>query len=310
MDKRIIIAGPTASGKSSLAVELALRMDGEIISADSRQCYRQINIGTAKPTDEQLSLVPHHNISILDLEEEDSAQAFYERCTAWISEIEKRGKTAIIAGGSTLHLQSLVRPFDDLPSSSEKNIKTLQQQLNENGTGFLYEKLKSVDPDYAESMDGQNQQRIIRALDVWMQTGKPFSSFHSNREFEEPEGYTVFALHWPRKMLHRRIEQRCDEMLKAGLMDETKSLLDAGFSKNLQSLQTVGYRQVIQFLNGEIGREQMEKDFKTATRRYAKRQITWLRRWPFVIWLDASENSIEMLASQVQEQVAADAKNR
>lgn len=310
MNKRIIIAGPTASGKSSLAVELARRMNGEIISADSRQCYKKINIGTAKPSPEQLSAVPHYNISILGLEEEDSAQNFYERCLQWIDQIEEKGKTPIIAGGSTLHLQTLVRPFDDLPSSSEENIKKLNREQKEKGTEFLYEKLKKVDPEYAESMDGQNHQRIIRALDVWMQTGKPFSSFHSNSSFEEPENYSVYALNWPRKMLHQRIEKRCDEMLEKGLVEETKSLLDEGYAENLQSLQTVGYRQVIQYLKGEISREQMEKDFKTATRRYAKRQITWLRRWPFVTWLDADKESPEKLAGLIQEQVAADANNR
>ena len=310
MNKRIIIAGPTASGKSSLAVETARLMNGEIISADSRQCYRQINIGTAKPTPAQLDAIPHYNISILDLDEEDSAQNFYERCLHWIDKIEEKGKTPITAGGSTLHLQSLIRPFDDLPSSSEENIKKLNRDQKEKGTGYLYERLKEVDPEYARKMDGQNHQRIIRALDVWMQTGKPFSSFHSNREFEKPDQYAIFALYWPRKLLHQRIEKRCDEMLESGLVEETKELLEAGYSKELQSLQTVGYRQVIQFLNGEIDREQMEKDFKTATRRYAKRQITWLRRWPFVTWLDANKQDTEKLALMIQDQVAADANNR
>jgi tRNA dimethylallyltransferase len=301
-----MIAGPTASGKSTLTVMLAKWINGEIISVDSRQCYRQINIGTAKPTDEQLRDVPHHNISNLDLSEEDSAMAFNGRAMSWAREIEERGRTVIFCGGSTLHLQSLIRPLDDMPSSNEENIEQLQAEIDEHGVDPLFERLQEVDPEYVSGMNDRNPRRIIRALDVWMQTGKPFSHFHNDKPFEQPENMSVFATHWPRKMLHQRIEDRCNEMLENGLVDETRQLLESGYSPDLQALQTVGYRQVIQYLNGDIGREQMEKDFKTATRRYAKRQITWLRRWPFLTWLNCSENSHEGLLETIQHQVAAD----
>lgn len=306
MNHRIIIAGPTASGKSALAVKLAKWINGEIISVDSRQCYRQINIGTAKPSEEQMRDVRHYNISNLDLDEEDSAMDFHSRAMEWAGDIEERGRTVIFCGGSTLHLQSLVRPLDDMPSSNPDNIQKLEAVLEEKGVETLFEKLKEADPEYAKKMDGMNHRRIIRALDVWIQTGKPFSHFHSGKSFEQPKNMSVFALHWPRKMLHQRIEKRCDYMLVNGLVEETKQILEAGYSPELQALQTVGYRQVIQFLNGEISREQMEKDFKTATRRYAKRQITWLRRWPFLTWLDSSKNSEADLLESIQQQVAAD----
>jgi len=303
---RIIIAGPTASGKSSLAARLAMQIGGEIISVDSRQCYQQINIGTAKPTKKQLEAVPHFNISNLDLNQDDSAMQFYDRAMKWTDEIERRGRTVVYCGGSTLHLQSLVRPLDDLPSSSPKNIEQLENELEQHGVETLFKKLQEVDPKYAAGMDGQNHRRIIRALDVWMQTGKPFSHFHSDKPFEQPENTSVFALHRPRKKLHQRIEKRCDEMIEKGLVEETKSILESGYSPELQALRTVGYKQVIQYQQGEINHEQMVKDFKTATRRYAKRQITWLRRWPFVSWLDAGENSSEKLVERIQQQVAAD----
>ncbi|WP_340103355.1 tRNA (adenosine(37)-N6)-dimethylallyltransferase MiaA [Rhodohalobacter sp. 8-1] len=306
MNHRIMIAGPTASGKSSLAVMLAKWINGEIISVDSRQCYRQINVGTAKPTEKQLRDVPHHNISNLDLSEEDSAMAFHRRAMQWAEEIEGRGRTVIFCGGSTLHLQSLVRSLDDMPSSSDENIRELETTMENEGADVLFKKLKQVDPDYASGMNDRNPRRIIRALDVWMQTGKPFSHFHNDKPFEQPENMSVFATHWPRKMLHQRIEKRCDEMLENGLIEETRQLLESGYSPDLQALQTVGYRQVIQYLKGEITREQMEKDFKTATRRYAKRQITWLRRWPFLTWLSCSENSRADLLETIQQQVAAD----
>lgn len=306
MNHRIMIAGPTASGKSSLAVQLAKRINGEIISVDSRQCYRQINIGTAKPTESQLRDVPHHNISNLDLSDDDSAMQFHARAKEWVKEIEERGRTVIFCGGSTLHLQSILRPLDDMPSSNDENIQALEDEIKETGIDILFEKLKQVDPDYAGKMNDRNPRRIVRALDVWMQTGQPFSHFHNDKPIEQPDHMSVFATHWPRKMLHQRIEERCDLMLANGLVEETKNLLEMGYSPELQALQTVGYRQVIEFLKGEIDREQMEKDFKTATRRYAKRQITWFRRWPFLTWLNRHENSEEDLLETIQQQVAAD----
>ena len=178
--------------------------------------------------------------------------------------------------------------------------------IDEKGVDAMFEKLKKVDPAYAGKMNDRNPRRIIRALDVWMQTGKPFSHYHNDKPFEQPKNMSVFATHWPRKKLHQRIEERCDKMLANGLIEETKNLLELGYSPDLQALQTVGYRQVIEYLNGEIDREQMAKDFKTATRRYAKRQITWLRRWPFLTWLNYSENSQADLLETIQQQVAAD----
>ena len=305
MQKRIIIAGPTASGKSSLAVALAHKMDGEIISVDSRQCYKEIDIGTAKPTPAQLNLVPHHNVSILDLDEPDSVADFRVRALKTADEIEARGKTVIFCGGSSLHLKSLIQPLDDVPSSDENNIDQLNRQIERDGLEELYQKLREVDPEYIKKMDGMNRQRIIRALDVWMQTGKPFSSFHSNDELTLPEHYFFFALYHPRKVLHQRIEERTDQMIEQGIVEETKSILEAGYSPDLQALQTVGYKQAIQYLNGEISHEQMVADIKTATRRYAKRQITWLRKWSFADVIDRHTKSEAECVEYIQHRVAA-----
>jgi tRNA dimethylallyltransferase len=305
MKNRIIIAGPTASGKSSLAIELAGRIGGEIISADSRQCYKEINIGTAKPTQSQLFEVPHHNISVLALTEKDSAADFKKRADIMAADIESRGKMVIYCGGSTLHLQSLIRPLDEIPTSNPDNIARLKQADKREGIETLYRQLRQVDPDYAASMDGMNRQRIYRALDVWLQTGKPFSSFHTEQETTLPEGFFFFALHHPRKILHERINSRTDRMIEDGLVEETKALMDAGIDPGLQALQTVGYRQAIDYLQGRLSHEQMVKDIKTATRRYAKRQITWLRRWSFVTWLDMSRMSTPEAAQFIEQQVAA-----
>lgn len=303
---RIMIAGPTASGKSSLAVSLAQEIDGEIISVDSRQCFKRIDIGTAKPSQADLKKIPHYNISVLDLTEEDSVADFKKRSDQYSAEIESKGKTVIYCGGSTLHLKSLIQPLDDIPKADPENIKMLSQEAGEKGLEHLYQKLEEVDPEYAEKMDGLNRQRIIRALDVWHQTGKPFSSFHSDDPVTLPEGFHLFALHHPRKILHERISTRADQMLEAGLIDETKQLLEEGYSTNLQAFNTVGYKQVIQFLDGEISKEQMVKDMKTATRRYAKRQITWLRRWPFVEWINMHDKTNEEAESQILDALKID----
>ncbi len=305
MNHRIIITGPTASGKSSLAISLAELTQGEIVSIDSRQCYKQIDIGTAKPDSQQLQKIPHHNISVLRLSENDSVASFTERVERMAEEIEQRGKMVIFCGGSTLHIQSLIHPLDDIPSADSNNITKLKQESEVHGIDFLYQRLKKHDHEYASSMDGKNPQRIIRALDVWMQTGKPFSSFHTGSEVNLPDHYSLFALHHPRKELHRRIEKRTDQMINRGLVEETKSLLKEGYSKDIQAFNTVGYKQVLQFFDGDISHSQMVKDIKTATRRYAKRQITWLNRWPFVDWIDMSKYSKEKAVGYIQQQVAA-----
>lgn len=288
-----------------MAVRLAEQLDGEIISMDSRQCYKQIDIGTAKPTPDQLRRVPHHNISILDITEKDSAAEFDSRVRTFAEETEQRGRTAIFCGGSTLHLQSLIQPLDDIPSSNPAHLASLTQKAEDGGLESLYRKLQEVDPDYARSMDGMNRQRIIRALDVWMQTGKPFSSFHHQKKPAPPRHYSIFLLHHPRKILHQRINRRTDQMIADGLLDETRELVKR-YPPELQALQTVGYRQAIQHLNGEISEDQMVKDIKTATRRYAKRQITWFRRWDFARWIDMAQYDEAAAVHYIQQQVAAD----
>lgn len=289
---RIIILGPTASGKTELSIQLAEELGTSIISVDSRQCYKHLNIGTAKPTEEDLARVPHFNISNLELTEDDSAIQFVQRAEQWESDFLQRSDHVIYTGGSTLHLTGLIQPFHDVPHSDEANIAKLNQQIEREGLESLYEQLKEVDPDYIPKMDGMNRQRIIRALDVWMQTGKPFSSFHSDEEIRLPDNTIVFGLDHPRKTLHERINKRVDLMIEAGLINEVQSILDKGYSKDLQALQTVGYREVISYFEGDFTKDEMIAKVKTNTRRYAKRQLTWFRRWKFIQWLDASEMSV------------------
>lgn len=304
-----MIAGPTAAGKTSLSIKLAEELEGEIISVDSRQCYLHLDIGTAKPTQKELNKIAHYNISVLDLNEKDSVAAFKRRSDGYSKEIESKGKTVIYCGGSTLHLQSIIKPLDDVPASNPDNLRELEQIADHKGIEFLYRELQLRDPDYAKKMDGFNRQRIIRALDVWRQTGKPFSSFHSNKEIRQPNNLMVFMIDHPRQVLHERISVRTDKMIEMGLLDEVKMILDNGYDKNIQALQTVGYRESISYLNGEISFDKMVKDIKTFTRRYAKRQLTWFRRWPFLHRLNTAEWHEDQLLNQVLEKVAANKQN-
>ncbi|MCG8374252.1 MAG: tRNA (adenosine(37)-N6)-dimethylallyltransferase MiaA [Balneolales bacterium] len=298
---RIILLGPTASGKTELSLQLAEELGTSIISVDSRQCYKYLDIGTAKPSQEELARVPHFNISNLELEVEDSAVKFLERASVWEKQTLQESDHVLFVGGSTLHLTALIQPFQDIPDSNPENIKALNAQIDAEGIEPLFRKLKEVDLEYTSRMDGMNRQRIIRALDVWMQTGKPFSSFHQAEELRPNAETMVFGLRRPRELVYDRINRRVDLMIEAGLVEETEVILKQGHSKNLQSLQTVGYREVISFLEGDFTREEMIEKIKTNTRRYAKRQLTWFRRWDFIHWLDAERNSNDELKTQMMD---------
>lgn len=303
---RILLLGPTAVGKTSVSLELAGRINAEIISADSRQCYKYMNIGTATPSDEDLQQVKHYNISIIDPSVKDSAADYYDRAMNWEKEISEKGKNVLYVGGSTLHQQCIIKPFDDIPDANETHIRQLEQRIEDEGIASLYAQLEEVDPEYAASMDGMNPQRIVRALDVWMQTGRPFSSFHTNDEtFDLPVDTFVFGLYRDRQHLYKRINQRVDLMFKQGFLGEVRSILDMGYSLQDPGLNTVGYKEAIAYLQDEMDKEQMIKDMKTQTRRYAKRQITWFKRWDFVEWINLDEHNPEEAAEKVVQHLAA-----
>lgn len=301
---RIILVGPTASGKTELALKLAESLGTSIISADSRQCFQMMDIGTAKPSAEDLARVPHFNISNLKLDEDDSAVKFNRRAKVWEQEILKTAKHVVFAGGSTLHLTGLIQPFHDIPQANEKNINQLNGQIEAEGIEPLFEKLKAVDPDYIQKMDGMNRQRIIRALDVWMQTGRPFSSFHQSGDPKPDEKTIVFGLYHPREVLYGRINHRVNKMIAAGLEQEVQGILEAGYSRKLQALQTVGYRETIAHLGFLMTREEMIEKMKTNTRRYAKRQLSWFKRWEFIHWMNADKNSTQKMHDNILKKIS------
>tara|TARA_R110002096_G_scaffold428478_4_gene640234 strand:+ start:21241 stop:22167 length:927 start_codon:yes stop_codon:yes gene_type:complete len=302
---KIILLGPTASGKTELSIQIAEELGIPIISVDSRQCYKHVDIGTAKPSKSDLDRVQHYNISNLELTESDSVQAFSNRAELWEQEILSQHQHSLFVGGSTLHLQSLIRPMDDIPSANKANIEALTEEVEQHGMEFLYNRLTEVDPDYIKTIDGMNRQRIIRALDVWMQTDKPFSSFHVNKEFILPPNTLVFGLHRERENLYERINTRVDIMIEEGLIDEVRGILDQGFSKELQPLNAVGYREIISHFEGDLTQAEAIEKIKTHSRRYAKRQLTWFKRWDFVEWLPAQSKKIEELKEIMISHLAA-----
>lgn len=249
--RRVVLAGPTAVGKTSISLRIAKSDGFEIISADSRQCFRGLDIGTGKVTPQEAGGVPHWNISVMDPSEADTAAAFARRARSWEDEILRRGKTPLVVGGSTLHLQSLIWPLDDVPEVCVPNQIKLKELEKIHGPDHLLALLRKVDPVYATRMDGFNRQRTYRALDVYMQTGKPFSAFHSEQQLENvPEDTLLVVLTCERSELIRKINRRVDEMMAAGLIEEIRQLLVSGYNGSEQAFQTVGYKEVIGYLRG------------------------------------------------------------
>jgi tRNA dimethylallyltransferase len=258
-----------------------------------------MNIGTDTPAREAQDGIPHYNLSIIDPAQKDSAANFYRRAMEWEKEIRSREQTVLYVGGSTLHQRCIIQPFDDIPDANEEHLAELEQEIADKGIEPLFERLKKVDPKYAAEMEGMNTQRIIRALDVWMQTGRAFSSFHTGGPISPPKELLVIGLHRDRQKLYNRINLRVDQMFEQGFLDEVQSILEMGYSLDDPGLNTVGYKEAIAYLNDELSREQMVKDMKTQTRRYSKRQMTYFKRWDFVEWINADEYSPEEITQKI-----------
>lgn len=281
------LIGPTAVGKTALSLELAERLDAEIVSADSRQIYRPLTIGTAKPSPEELARVPHHFIDELGLGTPYSAGRFADDANRRITEIYERGRTPLVVGGSTLYIEALLHGLAAIPRTTTATRQQLMERLQAEGSETLFEELAGLDPESAATMDPTKSQRIVRALEVYLDTGHPLSSYHAHRR-APPYRFLPVVLTHPRDTLYARINRRVEAMLEAGLLEENRALLEAGHDLGASPLRTIGYREPMAHLRGEIGYAEMVRRLKRNSRRYAKRQLTWFRRRPEYRWVDLS----------------------
>jgi tRNA dimethylallyltransferase len=291
--KLIVLLGPTASGKTALSLLLSDLLPLEIISADSRQIYKYLDIGTAKPTSEELNKVKHHFISIINPDEYYSAGMFAKEASEVIDNIFKNRKIPIVVGGSGLYIKALCEGIfegqynDSIKKKYKNKLLKLKSQF---GIDYLYEQLKSIDPDAANMYPDKNPSRILRALEHYYITGNKFSSSLKNIPKPAFEPFYIGLLS-DRQTLYSRINQRTDIMWKNGLLEETKNILDRGYSPDLNSLNTVGYKECIALLRGEITESIALEKIKQHTRNYAKRQMTWFRKTPYVHWIKNDNNS-------------------
>jgi tRNA dimethylallyltransferase len=285
MKKLLAMVGPTASGKSELALSLSIRLDGEIVSADSRQCFRFLDIGTSKPTKEDQKRIPHHFVDILDPNQDYNAGKFGSDARKTITAIVARGKQPILVGGSGLYIKAVIDGFFDGPGRDPEIRSGLEARLKTDGANGLMKELLRVDPVSASVMELSKPRRIIRALEVYHITGKPLSAFHMEQASAPPFETVQIGLEWERARLYDRINKRVDLMLSYGLVEEVKRLRDRGYSPGLNALNTVGYKEVFDYINGKTSRDEMVDIMKRNTRRFAKRQLTWFRSDKRIKWV-------------------------
>lgn len=299
--KVLVIAGPTAIGKSRIALGLSKKFNGEIISADSMQVYKGMDIGTAKPDIKDRQSVPHHLIDIINPDEDFSVAVYQDRARKAIKDISNRERLPILVGGSGLYIRAAIDELDFPQGTIDSKIrKKWEAELKKVGSLGLHEKLRELDPKSAENIHPHNSRRIVRALEVIESTGRPFSDFQ--RKWDQRKSIydvEIIAFILPRSELYAKIDGRVDRMIADGLIEETKELVERGYGKTITSKQALGYQQVLDYLDNKMSLIDCIDLIKQDTRRFAKRQITWLRADPRVCWIDLSgksEDEIEDLA--------------
>ncbi len=298
--KVIVIVGPTASGKTKLGSLLAAGLKSEIISADSRQIYKLLNIGTAKPTVTELKLYKHYFVDLILPDEEFNVSKFEENALKIIQALHNQNKIPVVVGGSGLYVKALIDGIFNTVDTDEDYRDYLKKSMEEKGKEYLYNLLLEKDEVSAGKMLPQNWKRVMRCLEVLHLTGEPIWKHQQEYKRQNELDFIQFGLNWEREKLYNRINNRVDKMIEYGLVDETKSLLNDGYNKNLNSLNTVGYKQIISYLNNETTLEKAIELIKRNTRHYAKRQLTWFRKDDRIKWLDVeSEPDLENLATHI-----------
>jgi tRNA dimethylallyltransferase len=294
-----VLVGPTASGKTVVSLQLAAALGAEIISADSRQVYRFMDIGTAKPTREERELVRHHFVDEINPDEEFSAGTFGRQAQTVIGGIRKKGGVPLIVGGSGLYIRALIDGLFDGPSADHAIRADLLRRAEAEGGAALLEELRMVDPDLARTIRPSNIPRMVRALEVWRLTGRPMSVIQKQIR-PVPFRPLLFGLRWEREALYHRINLRVEQMFEQGLVDEVIALRRRGFDEDLPALRTVGYSEVFRFLDGNQSMEAMVNEVKMNSRRYAKRQMTWFRPDERIRWIDLhSGHDLDAAARQI-----------
>lgn len=300
MSYLIAIVGPTAVGKSKLAIHLVQTLDGEIVSADSRQVYRYMDIGTAKPSLKERALVPHHLIDVVDPDEDFSLALYQEMAYRAVKEIQRRGRLALLVGGSGLYVRAVIRGLQipQVPPDAELR-RSLEEKAATEGYMALYEELKELDPDAAKNIDPRNIRRLIRAIEVCRLSGVPFSQLQGSEP--TPFRSLVLGLTTARDDLYRRIDSRVDRMMEQGLVEEVKALLERGYSLDLPSMSGLGYKQIGQYLRGEVKLPEAVQQIKYETHRFARHQYAWFRpKDEGIHWFDIRNGIEESVGSLVQ----------
>lgn len=303
--KVIVIVGPTCSGKTKVSLDLAGKLSTEIISADSRQIYKYLNIGTAKPALEDLQSVKHYFIDYVEPDQDYNASRFESDGLKIIENIFGEDRIPIIVGGSGLYIHAIVDGIFDAVDTDEEYRNELKKKREKFGNQFLYDELKRVDPKSASKMLPQNWKRVMRALEVFHLTGQPIWRFQEEYKRESDIDFIQFGLEWPRDLLYQNINNRVDEMFEVGFINEVQKILEMGYSPKLNSLNTVGYKETISYLENEISLERAIELIKRNTRHYAKRQMTWFRKDARLKWLKVnSQGDLEKTSDLILLQIS------
>ena len=287
----IVLTGPTAVGKTSLSISLAKAVNGEIISADSMQVYKKMDIGSAKIRPEEMQGVKHYLVDVLEPEEEFHIVKFQQMAKAAMEEIYAKGKIPVLVGGTGFYIQAITKDIDFTQAEQEDGYRQeLEQLAAEKGNEYLHQMLLDVDPVSAGEIHANNVKRVIRALEFYHQNQSPISAHNQEqKEHETPYNLAYFVLNVPRELLYKRIDDRIDEMLKEGLLEEVQKLKDMGYHRGMVSMQGLGYKEILAYLDGEYPLEEAVRILKRDTRHFAKRQLTWFRREKDTIWMNKDE---------------------
>lgn len=298
--KVVVIVGPTASGKTAVSIELAKKINGEIISADSMQIYKYMDIGTAKPTLDEMQGIKHYMLDVVMPDETFNVAKYKSMAESAIEEILKKGKVPIIVGGTGLYINTLVDgiEFADVPCDEEYRNELIEKGYRE-GAMSIYKELEKVDSESAKKIDPNNIRRVARALEIYKVTGKTKTQLDIESRKEVKYDYRLFGMEWDRETLYNRIDLRVDKMIEAGLIDEVRNVTEK-FKISNTAVQGLGYKEVIEFLNGNISYEEMIEKLKLETRHYAKRQLTWFRKDKRIKWIKPDENATCVIINELQ----------